>query len=62
MNEVIFTYTRAQAIEDGVLVDVTKEAKEYGFRFPVAVTNRLWEDCISWDNDKEQAYECNQFI
>ena len=32
-GEVIFAYTRRQAIEDGVLVDVTKEAKEAGYVF-----------------------------
>jgi type I site-specific restriction endonuclease len=29
-GEVIYSYTRAQAIEDGVLVDVTDMAKEAG--------------------------------
>ena len=29
--EIISIYTRAQAIEDGVLVDVTDTAKEAGF-------------------------------
>ncbi len=40
--EVIDIYTRAQAIEDGVLIDVTSMAKEAGFRFPVAVTRNIW--------------------
>ncbi len=40
--EVIDVYTRAQAIEDGVLIDVTSMAKEAGFRFPVAVTRNIW--------------------
>ena len=34
---VIYAYTRAQAIEDGVLADVTETAKEAGFKLPVAV-------------------------
>ncbi|MFH0989867.1 MAG: DUF6573 family protein [bacterium] len=38
---VISTYSRAQAIEDGVLIDVTEEAKQAGFTIPVAVTQRL---------------------
>jgi hypothetical protein len=41
-GEVISIYTRAQGIEDGVLVDVSEMAKEAGFKFPVAVTARLW--------------------
>ncbi len=44
--EVISVYTRAQAIEDGVLVDVSELAKEAGFRFPVAVTRRLFESVL----------------
>ncbi|UPT75364.1 MAG: hypothetical protein M0D55_06660 [Elusimicrobiota bacterium] len=35
---VIHAYTRAQAIEDGVLVDLSDLAREAGYRFPVAVT------------------------
>ncbi len=31
-------YTRKQAIEDGLLVDVSKVAREAGFIFPVAIT------------------------
>src|SRR4051794_4558851 len=37
-GEVIFAYTRADALADGVLIDVTDTAKEAGFRIPVAVT------------------------
>ena len=40
--DVIHVYTRAQAIEDGVLVDVTEIAKEAGFVWPVAVTAGVW--------------------
>jgi len=40
--EVIFAYTRAQAIEDGVLVDLSEWAREAGFRFPLAVTSAVW--------------------
>jgi hypothetical protein len=40
-GEVIFTYTRAQAIADRVLVDVTPAALLAGFRFPVAATAAL---------------------
>src|SRR4029434_8566949 len=38
---VIFSYTRAQAIADRVLNDVTPTALEAGFRFTVAVTAAL---------------------
>jgi len=39
---VIHTYTRAQAIEDGVLIDVSEMAREAGFRWPVGVTAAIW--------------------
>ena len=38
----IFSYTRAQAIEDGVLIDVTAQAKETGFKFHTVVTDNLF--------------------
>ncbi len=38
---VIYSYTRAQAIADVVLVDVTEMAKEAGFQLPVAITEAL---------------------
>jgi uncharacterized protein DUF6573 len=41
--EVISAYTRAQALEDGVLVDITAWAREAGFTFPIAVTSGVWE-------------------
>ncbi len=44
--DVIYSYTRAQAIADGVLKDVTKKAREAGIRFPVAVTANLWHGYI----------------
>jgi uncharacterized protein DUF6573 len=40
--EVISTYTRAQALEDGVLVDVSETAREAGIKFPVALTATVW--------------------
>lgn len=53
---VISRYTRAQALADGVLVDVSKVAREAGFLFPVAMTSASWEDCVAWsdrDNDMQ---------
>jgi hypothetical protein len=40
--EVIYTYTRAQALEDGVLIDVSETAKEAGIRFRVALTATVY--------------------
>lgn len=41
--EVISVYTRAQALEDGVLVDLTGWAHEAGFKIPFAVTRGVWD-------------------
>src|SRR3990167_8912386 len=46
-GDVIYAYSRAQAIEDGVLVDVSETAREAGFKFPVAVTRTLWNGYIT---------------
>ena len=42
-GEVIYAYTRAQAIDDGVLVDVTKTASEAGFKWPTAMTRAVYD-------------------
>lgn len=49
--EMIHAYPRAQAIEDGVLVDVPPTAAEPGFHYPVALTRAVWEDCVAWDEE-----------
>lgn len=41
-SDLIHSCTRAQAIEDGVLVDVSDVAKESGFKLPVAITHAAW--------------------
>lgn len=58
-GEPISTYTRAQALDDGFLVDVSEMAKEAGFRFPVALTRAAWADCVEWSeaDSKRQTYQ-----
>ena len=46
-DPVISVYTRAQAIEDGILVDVSETAREAGFNIPVAVTRAVWERLVA---------------
>jgi hypothetical protein len=55
----IHTYSRAQAIEDGVLIDCTEVAKEAGFRVPVAMTSAVWADCVEWAeaDSQRQTYQ-----
>ncbi len=58
-GEPISSYTRADAIADGSLVDVTETAKEAGFRVPVALTRAAWESCVAWNDadSKRQTYQ-----
>ncbi len=46
--EVISSYTRAQAIEDGILVDLSVLAREAGFKYPVAVTVGVFALLAPW--------------
>jgi len=48
-GEVISVYTRAQAIEDGTLIDVTETAKEDGVKHPTVVTSNLLHTWIEPD-------------
>jgi hypothetical protein len=58
-GNVISTYTRAQAIADGVLIDVTTAAKEAGFVWPVAISQGAWSDCVEWTDEdtRRQRYQ-----
>lgn len=58
-GKVISTYTRAQAIEDGVLIDAGAMAREAGFKWPVALTSAVWADCVTWseDDSRRQIYQ-----
>ncbi|MBV2137099.1 MAG: hypothetical protein KUF79_09850 [Candidatus Thiodiazotropha sp. (ex Ctena orbiculata)] len=58
-GKVISTYTRAQAIEDGVLIDAGAMAREAGFKWPIALTSAVWADCVAWseDDSRRQIYQ-----
>ncbi|MDD5676999.1 MAG: hypothetical protein PHW60_03280 [Kiritimatiellae bacterium] len=45
-GEVISRYTRSQAIEDGVLVDVTEMARQAGIKHPTAITVGVFDDYV----------------
>jgi len=61
-GHVITTYSRAQALEDGVLVDVSTLGQEVGFKWPVALTRAAWCDCVQWSSgdDHDQAVQDEQ--
>jgi hypothetical protein len=45
--DLIHRYTRADAIRDGVLIDVSAVAREAGIPYPVALTAAAWERCVA---------------
>lgn len=53
-GDVISAYSRANAIEDGVLHDVTKLATEQGIRYPVAIAAHAWAAAVAWDHGAMQ--------
>jgi hypothetical protein len=55
-GDLIYHYTRQQAIADGVLIDVSPTAREAGFTLPVAMTASAWADAVAWgeaDNERQ---------
>lgn len=57
--QTISSYSRANAIADGVLIDVTSVASEAGFMVPVALTAEAWNDCVAWtaEDSKRQVLQ-----
>jgi hypothetical protein len=45
--DLIHRYSRADAIRDGVLIDVSATARQAGFRYPVALTVAAWAKCVA---------------
>lgn len=58
--EIIHSYSRAEAIEDGVLIDVSKEAAEVGITLHTTVTPGVWAELIGnpkweeWGTEEER--------
>ena len=46
-GEVIYSYTRAQAVADGVQVEVTKTAQEAGIKYPMFLTRAVWDAYVA---------------
>lgn len=52
-GDVIHTFSRADALKDGVLVDAGAMSREAGFKVPVALTARVWATCVGWSPDEK---------
>ena len=51
---VVSVYSRSDAIRDGILIDVTEQAKLAGFKYPVAVTQTVWGKWIYANSQLEE--------
>jgi hypothetical protein len=45
--DLIHRYSRADAIRDGALIDVSTTAREAGFKYPMALTAAAWAQCVA---------------
>jgi len=46
-GEVFYSYTRSQAVADGVQVEVTKTAQEAGIIFPMFLTRAVFDNYVA---------------
>jgi len=53
-GEVIYAYTRAQAVADGFQVEVTKTAQEAGIKFPVFITRTAFDDYVDRATERDR--------
>lgn len=52
---VIYGYSRAQAIEDGVLIDLSEHQDATRvFKYPVAFTSDLWDEIVRGQGKQER--------
>ena len=60
--DLISVYTRQQAIEDGIFVDVSEVARTHGFLIPVALTTNLYHSHIKKDEEDRTLNNLNLFL
>ena len=58
--KIIYSYTRSQAVADGVQVEVTKTAQEAGIRFPVFLTRAVYDAYVTVPPDVEAQDEAGR--
>jgi len=45
-SPIIYSYTRADALADGVLIDITPTAQSYVFKLPFAISDALYHGYV----------------
>lgn len=59
----IHSYSRREALADGVLIDVSDTARDAGFQYPVAITATAWGRCVevpaavSWQDETGRLWD-----
>lgn len=53
-DNIIFSYSWDDAVNDGTFVDVSKVAKEAGIKFPTAVTSNLYHTYLKPNEEMEK--------
>ena len=59
-GEVIYTYSRSQAVADGVQVDMTKTAQEAGIKFPMFLTRAVFDQYVAVPPDVTEQDEAGR--
>ncbi len=61
--DVISSYSRADAIADGVLVEAPEKiCREAGWKIPLALTIAAWVDCVAWTEEETKRKRCPQDV
>lgn len=60
-GEPIYTYTREQAFDDGVLVDLSEaDAAKGCYKWPIACTRAVWDRYIDWEDEDTERQGVSQ--
>lgn len=59
-EDLIHAYTRRDALEDGVLIEVSRDAKYYGFRVGVALTAAVWHRHVELEHGCDERKEASR--
>ncbi|MDK2955797.1 MAG: hypothetical protein PWQ57_1293 [Desulfovibrionales bacterium] len=51
--KLIYSYPRKQTLDDGILIDVSAQAKESRFKVPVAVSANLYRGYVYHQKDSK---------
>ena len=55
-GNLIYSYTRAQAIADGVLIDITADAQAHGFKVHTVVTDNLYHRYVEVPSGLDRSF------